>query len=334
MKTLIDPRKYTEVFPESNIIINQALQVIDNKLTQDVLNQTIRDILKNKNDALINVALNLSPNELTARAIWQSLNCAINLNDDNSINSPIACFFAIPVIIVAGSKNRTKLMTTVDTEKLNNFFAENNIISSGQDYYISGRLVEPQTIAKIKPSQLYYWVRNSQNAKLWLPIEVQNNAIEVLGEGVFLRFLLGIVRGENGCLLNDVIDINKYKEKSMQLMQFIVEETKTDGVTLFPIPYQPVDLSESFTVGDNHRKEIAIQVALSNAVRKIREEGQTPNVEIKSIIDAIEINVINVDTLKTHETSLWHLTRFDNFSKVINILTDLLQEMNIGYKFS
>lgn len=333
MQKIIDPRKFTEVYPESNIVINQALQVVNSKLDKTVLDQTIRNILKNENDALVNVALNLSPNQKTAITIWDSLNSAINLNDDDSKNS-LACFFAIPVILVAGSKNLTSLKTEVDVDTLNNFFIKNKIINSGQDFYISGKLLEPQIIAKIKPSQLYYWIRNSSNAKLWLPTEIKHNNLEVMNEGVFLRFLVGVVRGDNDSLLHDVIDSKNFQDSSIELMRFIVNELKTDGVTMFPIPFAPVNLSLAYNVGDNYRKEIAIQVALSNAIRKIREVGQRPIVELDCVDGAVRLKVINQETQLTLETSLWHLTVFDDLNIISDKLTDLLQEMNVEYRFN
>ena len=322
-----DPRQYALSYPDTNIIINQAIQMLNNQLSSENLMLTIANMLKNENDALINVALNLSPNQAVAQAIWNELNAAINLpRTDTRAN-----IFAIPIILVAGSKSKAKLKNTLDSDSLNRFMEEKQIFNSGFDTFISGKLIDPQNIASLKPSQLYYWVRNLQKARLWLPVEMSGNVIEVLNDGVFLRFLIGVTIDNQE---NSGLNRQAFSKNSMELMQLINAQLKNEAVTLFPIPFLPIPLSQAYAVGTGYRTEIAIQVALSNIIRKIREQRLTPIATIATVNEAIKISVTSREPGSLVEESLWHLNYIDDFEKTLSILTNLLCDTGIEWEYA
>ena len=218
-----DPRKYTKAYPKTNIIIQTAMDIKDDKADINQLDEVIAMKLRDEQDATINIALNLAPDNEIAGIIWDSLNRTVNTALSNKAN-----IFAIPLILVAGSKAKACIKPQINTEKLNEFFTVNNLFLPNSDSFISGKLIDPKTISSIKYSQLYYWVRNLQKAKLWLPITVDGSSVETLGEGVFLRFLIGVSVESNGI---HGVDSNAVQNNLMGLMGLITEELKTNGVT-------------------------------------------------------------------------------------------------------
>jgi hypothetical protein len=320
-----DPRQYTEDYPKTNIIIDTALQIQNGGLILAQLDDVIANNLRNENDALINVALNLSPSNQIARLIWDGLNRVINSVPDNDIKANI---FAIPLILVAGSKNKARLKSQIDTDKLNLFFSQNGIFKSGSDCFISGKLIDPNKLGSIRQSQLYYWVRNLAQSRLWLPIQMEGSSIDTLNEGVFLRFLIGVSIDKNDF---SGLDVSACSNQLMGLMQLINEELKTDGVTLFPIPFAPVPLSSAFATGVEYRTEIAISVAISNIVRKMREQQLTPHALISSEGEALKIVVKTREESDLSETSLWSLSRFASYAATLQQLCNLLHDMGIEY---
>ena len=324
---ITDPRVYSTVYPDTNMVLNLAQQVIDNKLDMGELVQCIAKNLADENDTLINVALNLAPSCQVSQVIWLALNMAIHQPTDVSVYANI---FAIPIILVAGSNNKTTLPGIINVDKLNSLFIENQIFVDDTTGFIAGKLIDPATIASINPSQIYYWVRNLQQAKLWLPIITNGSPIDVLNEGVFLRFLCGVT-------IDSISQSNfangAYGTNSMKLMQLIGEELKTDGVTLFPIPFSPVSLSEAFSVGDSYRKEVAFQVSLSNIIRKLREQSLTPIATISHHEESLKLHVKSVEPSIHQEISVWNLQRFDEFDKIHTIITDILTDMQVEYQY-
>lgn len=317
-----DPRQYTLEYPQSNVLIKQAQRVLKKECDFYELKLLISNILKNENDALINVALNLSPSFAVSNIIWKALNAAIN-DIPETLNAHI---FAIPLVLVAGSKTKTQLNGNLEVNRLNEYFTQNLIFENGVDCFISGKLIDPMALAKIKPSQVYYWVRNLKNANLWLPIPLEGTPIPVLNEGVFLRFLIGLS-------VNGDINQEAYRNASIGLMKLIGEELKNEAVTLFPIPFAPVYLSEAYPIGDSKRKEIAITVAISNIVRKIHEQNLTPIAILGIENEALKISITCGDPAY-HETSLWHLTKFEDYQEPLTVLTNLLQDMRVEYSYA
>ena len=117
-------------------------------------------------------------------------------------------------------------------------------------------------------------------------------------------------------------------------MQFIHTELKNEAVTLFPIPFPPLALSEAFAFGTLCRTEIAIQVALSNAVKKIRENMHTPVAQISTQGEAIKINLSAHESDIITEVSLWHLNRFDDFEQILATITNLLGDIGVEWKYA
>lgn len=329
---ITDPREYSIAYPDSNIILSHARLVLEDKIAKSELEKTIAIALRDNNDALINVALNLAPSFALSELVWNRLEHTINNNSTTSI-------FAIPLVLVLGSNKKSKINAAIDTEKLNAFFSDKNIFVTGVDTFISGKLIDPLFVGSLKPSQLYYWVRNLESAKLWLPVEVPLSNIEVKGEAVFLRFLIGVATGgertEDGeqRTITNFVKPEEFRNHSMELMQFIADELKHEDVTLFPIPFAPLTLSSSYVIGDEKRTEIAISVALSNIVKQIREVGLIPRATITTEVNAIKIIIECVGNDELKETSLWHLRPFTDFRQTIRIITDLLEDMQIKWSY-
>ncbi|MBP9742184.1 MAG: hypothetical protein KBD37_02390 [Burkholderiales bacterium] len=325
---MLDPRCYATAYSPHNVIIKTAVEVLNNNLPQLALDNILAELLIKQNDAFINIGLNLSPSQMVSKIIWQSLNNVIALpNSENSW----ANVFAIPLVLVAGSKDKAKLNPTLDSDDLNNFFIEQQLFNPGFDCFISGKLIDPKTVLAIKPSQLYYWVRNIHQAKLWLPLKVEGSSIEVVNEGVFLRFLVGVsVDTKAGSGLN----LARIRDNLNGLMQLAANTLHHTGVTLFPIPFAPVPLSEAFACGSRYRTEIALQVAMSNIVRKIREQRLTPIAKIGNSDEAIKIAITSYEPSDLTETSLWHMTRFDDFRQTLLIITNLLDDIGVAWEYA
>ena len=323
---LSDPRQYTHDYPKSNLVINQALEVLANRLSQEELYKSMANFLAKENDALINVAISLSPSSHVSKIIWESLNTVINQSDSDSF----ANLFTIPIVLVAGSKNVAKLTNHIDDTQLNEFFYKNGLFNNDCDCFISGKLIDSKKISGIRPSQLYHWVRSLKKAKLWLPIEIEGSTVEVFNEGVFLRFLVGVSIGNNN---NTGLNTPLIQSHLIDIMQLINSQLKTSGVTLFSIPFMPIQLSKSIAIGNYYRTEIAISVALSNIIRKIREKGLNPQISVSTNKDAIEIKATTHEPSNLIETSLWNLTRFDEFEQVLQSITNLLNDFGVKWEY-
>lgn len=288
----------------------------------EALEQSLTDLLIKSNDSLINVALNLSPSYEVSKLILASLNKVINAQ------STLAEVFAIPVILVAGSKKKLALPTELDSNELNQLIGQDERLATN-DYYISGKLFDPTVLSKISPSQLYYWNRNIAQAKLFLPVNLELMPLNVINESVILRFLIGVNCSSDKSIYN--LDAKAFAPIAMKLMKFISTTLAKPELTLFPIPLYPIPLSNALNIAHEYRKEIAISVALSNVVKSIRSQGCDPIATLSANNNIITINVYATNS-QTNETSLWHLSPFEDFTAIVAKLTQLLDEMQVPWQ--
>jgi hypothetical protein len=323
---LNDPRCYTKDFPQTNVLINLALTS-----QQAKLDETIAKLLQDKKDEVINVAINLAPNYNVSSGIWQSLNLVINDVNVYNVNNSFAQLFAIPIIIVAGSKDKQQLQGQIDVTALNDFFYQQQIVSATTDFFISGKLLDYQTIAAFKPSQIFYWSRNINKSSLWLPIKVEGNAIDTFNEGVFLRYLVGAIVNNA-----DQSGINQHnlKQSLLKLTQLVHQQLNNSNVTFFPICYPQVALSNASQCGNQHRLEIALSVAFSNIVKQIRNNSLTPIAIITNSDEAIKIMLKTQEQSKLEEVSLWTLNKIDNFNQILEIIINLLTDIGVEINYA
>ena len=105
---LKDPRKYGEVYPDANLLINQAIHDLSKNENNDLICALIEDLLKQKQDQLLSVAYNLAPTQAIADYIWGSLQKYLILQSKINL---LSCF-VLPIIIVVGSTKQNKFNRT------------------------------------------------------------------------------------------------------------------------------------------------------------------------------------------------------------------------------
>ncbi|MEN9945920.1 MAG: hypothetical protein RLZZ293_306 [Pseudomonadota bacterium] len=317
---LSDPRRYSKIYPEGNLLINQALEDLKLKNDNQLMVALISDLLKQQQDQLLSVAYNLSPNQDCANYIWQSLHRALN-PIEITMKSQL---LALPVVIVIGSKQQIQLNPVIDLSILQQLFSASNFAQLS----FSPQLFSPEQIAKFTPSQLWNWSNQAQLENQQLP---WNNLTSLpiinLGEGVHLRFILGscLVTQEEGLSI-----LSSYFEQiSLQLMQQLNQSLATDNATIFSLPFAPCALSLALVTGECYRQEIAISVALSNNIRQLRLMGKNPYLKLSSQKNNIQIELWENSGDKAIEILLWHLHPSDDFKRICEILAKLFADMQL-----
>lgn len=322
---LKDPRQFSAIYPDSNILINQALHDLstpnqDNQL----MTALITDLLKQSQDQTLSVAYNLAPSQATADYIWDSLQTALNKPEQNKI----AKLFALPIILVIGSTQQITLNNQIDQVKLTQLLAEKQVLTHSDNSFISGKLYDIDGISKLRPSNLFRLITQLDNIDSWNEEQFSAKEITSLGEEVHLRFLIGITLVEKGQDQN-LIPAN-YTKLGLNLLELISISLRHDSATIFPIPFPPCALSEASVVGEYYRNEINLSLRLSNLVKKLRLDGKYPDVKVSSQENKIQIEVWLANSTSPEETIHWQLHRADNFPKISQTIADLFSDMQLN----
>ena len=324
-----DPRQFSEIYPDSNMLINQSLHDIKNNDSDALICALLEEMLKQQQDQTLSVGFSLAPNLAIANYIWDSLQKTINnpvsqktylfaFNDLGMIRNSKAGF-----LFISQFYQKTKMLNnSVNISAIKAVFDKHQVFSN--DYVLCEKLFSLDALAKIKPSKLYQLAHQDySNSELCLA----NVSLPILakGEEVYLRYILGATLF-NGDLPITNLHFNKC---GMELMQIITDSVKRDDATTFPITFHPCQLSEATVIGEQYRQEIAITFKLSNEIKKQRLAGKIPFVKLYTKDTSIHIELFIKESQQLLANLEWRLHLVDSFEKVCQILEMLFEDMQL-----
>lgn len=329
---LPDPRIYPSAHEVKNSVVQQLTAVLAEKDPQRkaekqallvfLLSQYLE---RNDQDALV-VALSLAPSQAAYHHLWQTIKSLL-LPADSVTQAQI---FAIPVILVAGSKSATTLPGKLgQTDAVVALLKKHHIIHSEADISLSGQLYTADALAEISLPQLYRWQSALQYASGGLPITLETQPIPVAGQGVFLRYLLGIaIKTES---VAEPVRLNQQVGVwGTSLAECIRQDLQQEGSTLFAIPRQPQALLDALDNGQYIYLDISLQVFVSDAIKKLRERGETPAASI-SCHDSNEIKLVisSQETPDKWDSFIWPLRALDYPAQIGQAMDTLLRECQV-----
>ncbi len=312
-----DPRKFSDVYPDSNMLINQSIHDLKHNENNALMCALIEDMLIQQQDQTLSVGFSLSPSLAIANYIWESLQTSINSSPDAKL-----FLFALPIILVVGSKSQVVLKNQVDTTEIIELFKQHNLING--EFKLYEELVDIEKISKIKPSTMRMFTELNL-AELDLTKYLTSNPVRNTGENIYIKFMVGCA----DIHIDKTAFLAKFAECNMEFMQLINKLIKTDDTTIFPITFAPCNLSESSVVGNNYYNEIAITFKLSNEVKKYRLQGKVPFIKLSTIDNIIQINLCEKSTNETILQLNWNLHPVDNFNQISETLYQLFADMQL-----
>lgn len=326
-----DPRLYPAA-SVSNRLIHMTLAALSadsddaRELERVALVDALADLLQRDEVLLISVALNLAPSREAYQLLWQALRTAVETAPGRH-----AVIFALPVVLVAGSRQKCELPDRIaDVDGLNALMRRHQVFAEGAEVFLSGKLLAPETVLGISPAQLYRYSRQLADAARGLPLELAAEAVTVKEDGVFLRYLLGVAMQEEDAPAPVSFDPT-VGAWGMPLMKFIGDQLQTPGVTLFPIARTPAPLMQAMVAGNQARLEVALQVFASSLLRKLRSEGKTPVAELAAHGNG-ELRITLTAAGETGGDSfVWPLAPLDAVPRIEQMFLQLMQECRVEH---
>ena len=326
---LPDPRQYHPELPLNNIVLHHAHSALKAQTESDRSKElsAVRDVINKMlaRDQLlpISVALAMVPSQQHYELIWTVLCDTI----ENPVGSH-AIVFAMPLVLVAGSKNQATLPGEInDTDGLNQLLREHGLFASDADVAFGGTLIHPDRLGELDPVTLYKLTRNITEAKTLIP--QQPASVTVNGEGVFLRYLLGSAIQPEGveAPLHLGGAVGRW---GMPLMKFLSTQLKVAGVTLFPIARPPMPAMQAMVAGNYARFEVAMQVFSSSQIRRLRELNKEP-VAILSAHDTGELHIsLSAENAEWKgSTFVWPLAALDRVPLIEKSFRELMRECHV-----
>ncbi|WP_293762450.1 hypothetical protein [uncultured Aquitalea sp.] len=328
--TLPDPRQYHPQVALTNMLIHNAQSALnaasegDREMWFSAVRDAMAQMLERGELLSISVALAMVPSQDTYKIVWDALREAVEQPQGRR-----AMVFAIPLVLVAGSKNQATLPAAIaDEDGLNRLLRQHGVLSDG-DVRVFGQLLHPDTVVAMDSGKLYRLSRSLEQAANGIGEPLQGAAITVKEEGVFLRYLLGVAIQPEGTELPVKLG-GAVGGWGMPLMKFLGEQLQTDGVTLFPIARPPMPAMQAMVAGNFARFEVAVQVFASSQIRRLRELSKDP-VAILSAHENGELHITlsAVDDERNWEGFVWPLAAMDNVALIESNFRELMAECHV-----
>ncbi|MGQ5523245.1 hypothetical protein ACUHMQ_08290 [Chitinimonas sp. PSY-7] len=326
---LPDPRAYSGAATHPLHHLAQALlgeRNLGQLVTKEAaLDTEMKKLLSNSDDAAITTALAAVPDMATLKILSERLR--VNLEQAPAGQNQHAVIFALPIVLVAGVRGKHTIAGKLpDIGTIQALLVQHGVIQAGADVQLSSKLIDRDQLLAVQPSQLARWRDALQYASGGLPHDFKEAPIQVDGDGVFLRYIVGIAMQPHNAPA--VIQLNAAPGQwALALTKLLGEQLKHDAMTLFPLPRAPQAWLAALDDGRIAQQEIRFQVFASNTLRKLRETGETP-VAVLSCHEGAELRVTLGAEKNGEEWAgfIWPLGPLDRVEALQQMMVELLRE--------
>ncbi|MDB5810073.1 MAG: hypothetical protein JWN94_2195 [Betaproteobacteria bacterium] len=295
----------------------------DATLRREVVNHLAR-----ADDAAIVSALEAARDHAAYVKLWRVVTDAANLVDDPGSEAVVARIFALPLVIVTGSRRPASLTGVVpDIAVIGDLFKQHGALGPARNFGLGNALCSLETIEQVRPAEVYAWTRNAGAARRELP--PADITIDEPGEHVHLRYIVGaaIAPAAEPSFVETASNIGVW---GMPLTRALAAQLSQPDVEVLPLARPPLDLLSAPHAGRYAQLEAALNLFASNAVRKLRSATGDPDAVISAHDDGdIRIGLSSPFDTLTIEGFRWPLHPLDDFASVTASISDLLAACRI-----
>ena len=226
-----------------------------------------------------------APDAAIYRHLWRALVDAEAIAPEGDVQATV---FALPVVIVAGLADGTGTTATLpgvlsDTAALATVLREHGALAGNQTFALATALAAAETIDLAHLPRLLAprSLAATSAHVLHAPVDLAPAPIALADghESVHLRFIVGIALAAAGVDLVAARDGDKW---GMQLARAVGEQLAVPGASVLALPHAPLRLVAALQTGRALQREVAAQVFLSNALRRMRGATGEPSAVISA----------------------------------------------------
>ena len=273
LRALPDTRPYP-TDPVKNELLMYAGQIAEGKggvqakLAAESLRASIFTMLSQNHYLGLSVAMSMAPDAASYRALLAALSDTLGAKTEAEVE-----WFALPVVLVAGTNQAAALPAAAPTAELSACLANYPHTREFSRATWLPHLVSSADLAAVNAGQWFAAKQNAAAAAEFAATFTANELPFAAGQSVQLVFALGY--GEAG--LREALGVN-LQEAALPLMQVWQQNLSAPGLTLFANPLTPDTPLQALVDGRHMRLRMALDVFAANAIRAIRL--QSPRVGV------------------------------------------------------
>ena len=301
---------------------------------QTQLLEALHECIGQGRDEEIAGALRLAPGPAVYRHLWE-LACAAVDQRQAGDEPVVARLFAIPVVLVAGTKRKVTIPGIVpDIGEITALLETQGAVGATRNFGLSNALSPLSELERVTFSQIYDWARDFTAPGA--PRDIGAEAIDVAPgrEQVHLRFLVGaaLAAPTTPSFLETAANIGAW---GMPLTRALARQLAQSGLDLLPVPRPPAAILKAAHAGRCAQLELAFSLFVSNTVRQFRSMVGDPTVVLSAHLGEAGMAEIRISMSSALDNTLlegfrWPLHPLDELERILETISSLLRECRIG----
>ncbi|HZM47322.1 MAG TPA: hypothetical protein VFC14_21060 [Burkholderiales bacterium] len=269
---LPDPRRYAR--GGRHPLLDLAAEVD----AEIALVNAFRERLDRRADAEVRQALGLAPDRESYGRLWRALCAAVESAADLD-EAIVTAVFAMPIVIVSGARLPASLPGALgDVDALADVLSRAGALGASRSFGFSNALCSLDTLERLAPSTVREW--RMPGAQDVATRAVAPEAVPIRpGEEVHLRFLLGatVSPATAPSVTETAAHIGSW---GMAFARALRGQLATPGVDLLALPRPPAGVLSATYRGRRAQLDVALDLFLSNAIRRMRAAAGEPSLVI------------------------------------------------------
>ncbi len=321
-----------ELLPEPRVMAASANPLLD-AAAQDAGERLAKEIdaaLAAGDDAIIRAALQ-SGVPADASRIWQALAAAI----DGGGEGIGLRLFAIPLIIVAGARTQLTLPGAIpEVGKITALLEQHGAIGATRNFGLGNALCGAAALEALSPCALWRAVRDPAERAVAEALTPEPVAVGPGREQVHLRFMVGagVTPRHLPSFLESASNIGTW---GMPLTQELARQLAQPGLEVLPLPRPPQPLAKAAYLGRCAQLEAALNLFLSNTVRRFRMSVGDPEAVLSAHALAAGAGELRLSLSSPFDESMlegfcWPLHPLDAVPEVQRIFGQALNDFRIS----
>jgi hypothetical protein len=300
--------------------------------TEGVLVDAVRERLDRRADADVRRALTLAPDRESYSRLWQALCVAVESGADLG-DEVVTAVFAIPIVIVSGARRQAAVPGVLgDPDTLANVLAGAGALGENRNFGFGNALCSLETLERLLPSTVRDWRRPDARYAATRAIVPEAVAIRP-GEEAHLRFLLGaaVTPAAAASVTETAAHIGTW---GMQFARALGTQLATPDVELLALPRPPVGVLTATYRGRRAQLDVALNLFLSNAIKRMRAAAGEPSLVLSAHAGAGSAAEFRVSLSSALDDTLlegfrWPLHPLDDLDDLVRDVQQLAADCRI-----
>lgn len=267
--------------------------------------------------------------DAAARLVDRALDAAIHGAEDNA-GGLIARVFLIPVVFVTAGRAPAEVQGALpEVAAIAGLMRRAGALGAVENFGLGNALGSLEAARAVLPQQLFGLTRHwgeDGGASLLMPVPI---AVTDAEERAHLRFLAGasLTAADAPTFLETAGTVGRW---GIAVSGAIHDQLAVEGLSLLALPRAPMSWFRALSEGTFLREEVAFNLFVTGALRKIRAETGEPDVVVSSRDDGtVRVDMTSPFDPQIRHAYRWPLQPADDLSRVEASILDLLRDCRV-----